>query len=181
MWACIFQGSFSCLRYAPIFMPQTPKCHKIVNFHPAVHIKGCLISEGILSLVPLPTKGAKSLSWSENLNKLLTVMGGKFKFSAYSIWHLLLAMRPKSKHLPEIKPPLTNFTLKLLMQEHQISNHVSYPKFPWTLSPRAARYWLKQIERKTESTYCSLKQDFQKVFCFFSWSIEVWVYYLGRP
>ncbi len=31
-------------------------------------VKGCLISEGILTLVPLPTKGAKSLSWAENLN-----------------------------------------------------------------------------------------------------------------
>ena len=34
--------------------------------------KGGLISEGILPLVPLPKKGAKSLPWAENLNKLFT-------------------------------------------------------------------------------------------------------------
>ena len=45
------------------------------------YTKGGLISEGSLTLVPLPIKGAKSLPWSENLNKLFTVMGGKFKFS----------------------------------------------------------------------------------------------------
>ena len=44
--------------------------------------KGGLISEGTLTLVPLSTKNSKSLSWAENLNKLFTVIGGKFKFSA---------------------------------------------------------------------------------------------------
>ena len=41
-----------------------------------------LISEGILTLVQLPTKGAKLISRAENLNKLFPVMGGKFKFPA---------------------------------------------------------------------------------------------------
>ena len=45
-------------------------------------IKDGLISEGILTLVPFSIKGAKTLSWAENLNKLFTVMGRKFKFSS---------------------------------------------------------------------------------------------------
>ena len=42
---------------------------------------GGLISEDVLTLVPLPTKGAKSLFRAENVNKLFTVMGRTFKFS----------------------------------------------------------------------------------------------------
>ena len=38
-------------------------------------------AKGILTLVPLPKKGAKSRPWEENLNKLLTEKGGKFKLS----------------------------------------------------------------------------------------------------
>ena len=45
-------------------------------------IKGGLISEGILSLVPLPKLGAKSCPWAEKLNKLFNEKGGKFKLSA---------------------------------------------------------------------------------------------------
>ena len=41
--------------------------------------KGNLISEGILALVPLQKKGAKSCPWAENLNKLLTEKCGEFK------------------------------------------------------------------------------------------------------
>ena len=44
--------------------------------------KGGLISEGILTLVPLPKRSANSLPWAENLNKLFTVKGRKFKLSA---------------------------------------------------------------------------------------------------
>ena len=43
--------------------------------------KGGLISEGILTLVSLPKRGAKSGPWAENLNKLFTPKGGKFKLS----------------------------------------------------------------------------------------------------
>ena len=46
------------------------------------YTKGGLISEGILTLVSLPIKGAKSLPWAENLNKLFTEKGRKFEFSA---------------------------------------------------------------------------------------------------
>jgi hypothetical protein len=45
-------------------------------------VKGGLISEVILTLVTLPTKGAKSLPRAENLNQLFIFMGRKFKFSA---------------------------------------------------------------------------------------------------
>ena len=62
------------------------------------YAKGRLISEGILTLVPLPTKGAKLLSWAESLNKLFTVMGWKFKFSTQEIdLAPFVAMGPKSK------------------------------------------------------------------------------------
>ena len=69
--------------------------------------KGGLISEGILTLVPLPTKGAKSLSCAENLNKLFTVKGGKFKFSAQGRdLALFVDNGTKVKILSEIKLPL---------------------------------------------------------------------------
>ena len=50
------------------------------------YAKGGLISEGIFNLVPFLTKGAKSLSWAENLNKLFIFMVGKFKFSAQELF-----------------------------------------------------------------------------------------------
>ena len=40
-------------------------------------VKGVLISEGTLTLVPLPTKGAKSLFLAESSKNLFIVMGGK--------------------------------------------------------------------------------------------------------
>ena len=46
------------------------KVRKLIILHFLYIIKGGLISEGILALVPLPTKGAKSLPWAENLNNL---------------------------------------------------------------------------------------------------------------
>ena len=53
-----------------------------------VSSKGGLTSECILTLVSLPTKVAKSLPWVENLNKLSTAKGGKFKLSAQG-WDLV--------------------------------------------------------------------------------------------
>ena len=53
-------------------------------FENIVHITGSkvgLFSEDILTLNPLSKKGAKSLPWAENLNKLFTEKGGKFKLS----------------------------------------------------------------------------------------------------
>ena len=61
--------------------------------------KGGLISKGISTLVALPIKGAKSLSWA---NKLFTkVIGGKFCLGEWfgTFWG--------RKQMPsEIKPPL---------------------------------------------------------------------------
>ena len=39
-------------------------------------------SEDTGEFLLLQNKYSKSLSWAENLNKLFTVLGGKFKFSA---------------------------------------------------------------------------------------------------
>ena len=60
---------------------------------------------------------SKSLSWAENLNKLFTVLGGKFKFSAqdsdleYSFW--------QQKNTPvssDLKPPLEEGTSREILQ-----------------------------------------------------------------
>ena len=44
--------------------------------------KGGFKSEDTWNFLRLQHKYSKSLSWAENLNKLFTVLGGKFKFSA---------------------------------------------------------------------------------------------------
>ena len=43
---------------------------------------GGFTSEDTGNFLLLQHKYSKSLSWAENLNKLFTVLGGKFKFSA---------------------------------------------------------------------------------------------------
>ena len=58
----------------------------------------------------MPTKGAKSLPRAKNLNKLFTVIGEKFKFSAQgSDLAFFVDNRVKVKILSEIKPPLGRF------------------------------------------------------------------------
>ena len=44
------------------------KVRQLIILHFLYIIKGVLISEGILALVPFATKGAKSLPGAENLN-----------------------------------------------------------------------------------------------------------------
>ena len=52
-------------------------------------------------------KYSKSLSWAENLNKLLTVLGGKFKFSAQdSDLEYLCWQCKNSPGSSDLKPPL---------------------------------------------------------------------------
>ena len=69
-----------------------------------LYAKGGFKSEDTEEFFRCQNKYSKSLSWAENLNKLFTVLGGKFKFSAqdsdleYSFW--------RSKNLPDLKPPL---------------------------------------------------------------------------
>ena len=73
------------------------------------HNKGGLISEGIVTLVPLPVKSAKSLPLANSLNKLITVItiGRKYKFSAQgSDLAPFVDHGNKIKVPSEIKPPL---------------------------------------------------------------------------
>ena len=78
---------------------------QIINTLKTFVTKSGLISEGILTLVPLPTKSAKLFHWAEDLNKLLTVMGEKFKFSAQgSDLAPFVANGTKYKIPSEIKP-----------------------------------------------------------------------------
>ena len=80
------------------------------------YTKGGLISEGILTLVSLPIKGAKSLPWAENLNKLFTGMGEKFKFYAQrSDLTPFVGNSTKIIVPSEIKPPLGIYTQTLYL------------------------------------------------------------------
>jgi hypothetical protein len=84
--------------------------------------KGDLISEGILNLVPLPTKGAKSLPWAENLNFPPITVNNLFKFSAQcqiTPWYIsgsdlarFIANGTKVKIPSEIKIPLIKYWTK---------------------------------------------------------------------
>ena len=82
----------------------------------------------------LQHKYSKSLSWAENLNKLLTVLAGKFKFSAqdsdleYLCWRCKNS--PESSGLkPQVKPHMSTYVQKILWQIyykldfHLIMNH----------------------------------------------------------
>ena len=48
----------------------------------SVYIKGSLISEDVLTLVPLPEKIAKFRPWAESLNFMSFTVNNLFKFSA---------------------------------------------------------------------------------------------------
>ena len=68
--------------------------------------KARLISEGILILVSLPTKGAKSIIWAENLNFLHLPVNKVFKFLLRGvIWHLF-GKGTKVRIPSDIKSPL---------------------------------------------------------------------------
>ena len=70
-------------------------------------VKGGLISEVILALVSLATKGAKILTWVENLKKLFTKKDRKFKLPAQeSYFELFVGNGTELKIPSEIKPPL---------------------------------------------------------------------------
>ena len=60
-----------------------------------------------MTLVPLPTKGAELLPSTENLNKLFTVKGGKFKLSAQGRDLATFVGNGTKVKIPSgIKPPL---------------------------------------------------------------------------
>ena len=71
--------------------------------------EGGLISEGILNLVmvPLPTKGVKSLPWAENLNFPPFTVNNLIKFSAQGRDLAPFFDNGTKVKIPsEIKPPL---------------------------------------------------------------------------
>ena len=57
-------NSIDCWYMLYVHRSSTQFYHSNIKYLP----KGGLISEGILSLVPLPTKGAKAHPWAEHLN-----------------------------------------------------------------------------------------------------------------
>ena len=69
--------------------------------------KGGFKSEDTEEFFRCQNKYSKSLSWAENLNKLFTVLGGKFKFSAQdSDLEYLFWQRKNSPVSSDLKPPL---------------------------------------------------------------------------
>ena len=69
--------------------------------------KGGFKSEDNGKFLRLQHKYSKSLFWAENLNKLFTVLGGKFKFSAQDSDLEYLCWRCKNSPVSsDIKPPL---------------------------------------------------------------------------
>jgi hypothetical protein len=69
--------------------------------------KGGLISEVILTLVPLAKRGATSWPWAENLGKFFSVKAGKFKLSAQGQDFVLFVGNETKVKIPsEIKLPL---------------------------------------------------------------------------
>ena len=69
--------------------------------------KGGFKSEGTGEFLLLQNKYPKSLSWADNLNKLFTDLGGKFKFSAQDSDLEYLFWRSKNPPVSsDLKPPL---------------------------------------------------------------------------
>ena len=69
--------------------------------------KGGFKSEDTEEFFRCPNKYSKSLSWPENLNKLSTALGGKFKFSAQDIDLEYLFWQLKNSPVSsDLKPPL---------------------------------------------------------------------------
>ena len=91
-----------------------------------VSTKGGFKSEDTEEFFRCQNKYSKSLSWAENLNKLFTVLGGKFKFSAQdSDLEYLFWQRKNSPVSSDLKPPLVEIKmvqlkiLFLLSPNHQ--------------------------------------------------------------
>ena len=69
--------------------------------------KGDFKSEDTGEFLLLQNKYSKSLSWAESLNKLFTVLGGKFKFFAQDSDLEYLCWRCKNSPVSsDLKPPL---------------------------------------------------------------------------
>ena len=87
-------------------------CFDILNAHSqlsqtVVHSKGGFKSEDTWECLLLQNKHSKSLSWGKKLNKLFTVFGGKFKFSAQNSDLEYLSWRCKNVPVSsDFNPPL---------------------------------------------------------------------------
>ena len=67
-------------------------------------------SEDTGEFLRLQNKYSKSLSWAENLNKLFTALGGKFKFPAHDSDLEYLFWRSKNPPVSsDFKPPLSTY------------------------------------------------------------------------
>ena len=72
--------------------------------------RGGFKSEDTGEFLLLQNKYSKSLSWAENLNKLFTVLGGKFEFSAQDSDLEYLFWRSKKPPVSsDLKPPLIKY------------------------------------------------------------------------
>ena len=71
------------------------------------NVKGGFKSEDTEEFFHCQNKYSKPLSWAENLKKLFTVLGRKFKFSAQdSDLEYLFWQRKTSSVSSDLKPPL---------------------------------------------------------------------------
>ena len=79
-----------------------------VAWNPAMSVKGGFISGGILNLVTLPSKGAKSFPLTENSNFPPSSINNLLKFSAQGRDLAYFVGNGSKVKIPsEIKPPLT--------------------------------------------------------------------------
>ena len=82
-----------------------------INFIFFISPKGGFKSEDTGEFLLLQNKYSKLLSWAENLNKLFTVLGGKFKFSAQDSDLEYLHWRCKNPPVSsDLKPPLEDIS-----------------------------------------------------------------------
>ena len=90
-----------------------PSIHSIICCKLILFPKGGFKSEETGGFLPLQNKYSKSLSWAENLNKLFTDLGGKFKFSAqYSDLEYLFWRSKNPPVSSDLKPPLVRVVHK---------------------------------------------------------------------
>ena len=81
-------------------------CKKLSNLQDLI-VKGGFKSEDTGEFLLLQNKYSKALSWAENLNKLFTVLGEKFKFSTQDSDLEYLFWRSKNSPVSsDLKPPL---------------------------------------------------------------------------
>ena len=131
--------------------------------------KGSLISEGIMTLVPLPTKSVKSRPWAESLNKLFTEKCGKFKFSAQGRdLAPFVGNGTKVKMPSEIKPPLK----KILLNHRELLFECALCTFA-NMYRRDLVWHLREHHRKEHGfsdgqlvkEFVHMPKDLRKIIC----------------